>query len=66
MAQKIVINGSVKTMGAKGKKMGTYIGRVAVRKSGGFDIKTEGRHGARDFMEYCSFLQHPNGYNYYT
>ena len=56
----------VKAMVDKGKKVGTYIGRVAVRKSGSFNIKTEAGTVQGISWKYCSLLQRADGYNYNT
>ncbi|BCL80163.1 HNH endonuclease [Ktedonobacteria bacterium brp13] len=54
----------VKAMVTKGKKVGTYVGRVAVRSSGSFNITTQqgtiqgiGHHS-------CQMLHKSDGYNY--
>ena len=47
----------VKAMVTKGKKIGSYIGRVAVRKSGSFNIKTKGATVQGISWKYCSLLQ---------
>ena len=49
---------------SKGKKQGQYLGRVAVRSTGNFNIKTakgtvEGIHS-----KYCRLLQRSDGYMY--
>ncbi|MCK6513159.1 RRXRR domain-containing protein [Myxococcota bacterium] len=48
----------------KGKKAGRYVGRVAVRSTGSFNIKT--RSGATQGISYkhCRLLQHTDGYAY--
>nr|UZQ22118.1 HEARO endonuclease [uncultured bacterium] len=48
----------------KGKKMGVYIGRVAVRASGSFNIQTAQGvvQGISD--RYCQILQRADGYGY--
>ena len=48
----------------KGKKIGTYVGRVAVRTSGSFNIKTETITVQGISWKYCSLLQYADGYNY--
>ncbi len=47
-----------------GKKAGRYVGRVAVRSSGSFNIKT--RSGTTQGISYkhCRILQHTDGYAY--
>jgi len=54
----------VKAVVAKGKKAGCYVGRVAVRSSGSFNIKT--RSGTTQGISYkhCRILQHTDGYAY--
>lgn len=48
----------------KGKKAGRYVGRVAVRSTGSFNIKT--RSGTTQGISYkhCRILQHTDGYAY--
>ncbi|MCK6511027.1 RNA-guided endonuclease IscB [Myxococcota bacterium] len=48
----------------KGKKAGRYVGRVAVRSTGSFNIKT--RSGTTQGISYkhCRLLQHTDGYAY--
>ena len=54
----------VKAVVTKGKKMGTYIGRVAVRQSGFFNITT--REGVVQGIShrYCTHLHQNDGYSY--
>jgi 5-methylcytosine-specific restriction endonuclease McrA len=53
----------VKAIVPEGKKAGTYIGCVAIRTSGSFNLKTEtGIQGVN--YRYCHLLQHADGYNY--
>ena len=48
----------------KGKKKGVYEGRVAVRKSGNFNIK-EGKKTVQGIgAKYCKLIQRTDGYNY--
>jgi 5-methylcytosine-specific restriction endonuclease McrA len=49
----------------KGKKTGIYTGRVAVRSTGNFNIKTEDRvtHQGINF-KYCRIIQRTDGYSY--
>ena len=49
----------------KGKKPGTYAGRVSVRKSGSFNSKTEAGTIQGISWKHCSLLQRADGYNYY-
>jgi hypothetical protein len=65
-----VVNGCktgdlAKALVNKGKKPGTYVGRVSVRKSGGFNIKTEAGTILGIAWQHCSLLQRADGYNYY-
>ena len=54
----------VRAVVSKGKKAGTYIGRVAVRKSGYFDITTKcGRVGGISYR-YCRLIQKSDGNEY--
>ena len=55
----------VKALVNKGKKPGTYVGRVSVRKSGSFNIKTEAGTVQGISWKHCSLLQRADGYNYY-
>ena len=54
----------VKAIVKKGKKIGTYIGRVAVRASGNFNIKT--KVGTVQGLSYrcCCLLHRADGYSY--
>ncbi|MCK6511010.1 hypothetical protein L6R29_13695 [Myxococcota bacterium] len=54
----------VKAVVVEGKKAGCYVGRVAVRSSGSFNIKT--RSGTTQGISYkhCRILQHTDGYAY--
>ena len=54
----------VKALVSKGKKIGTYIGRVAIRKSGSFNIKTEIGTVQGISWKHCFLLQRVDGYNY--
>jgi hypothetical protein len=49
---------------AKGKKIGTYVGRVAVRASGYFNIKTKNRTIQGIIHRYCQRLHAVDGYAY--
>ncbi|MFH0730115.1 MAG: HNH endonuclease, partial [Pseudomonadota bacterium] len=53
----------VKAVVGKGKKIGSYVGRVAVRKSGSFNIKTKDGTVQGISWKYCSLLQSADGYN---
>ncbi len=66
-----VVNGCttgdpVKALVNKGKKTGTYVGRVSVRKSGSFNSKTEAGTIQGISWKHCSLLQRADGYNYYS
>jgi len=54
----------IKAVVTRGKKIGTYFGRVAVRKTGSFNIKT--REGTVQGIShrYCKLLQCADGYGY--
>jgi len=54
----------VKAIVPTGKKAGTYIGRVAIRTSGSFNLKTETSTIQGINYRYCYLLQHADGYNY--
>jgi len=47
----------------KGKKQGTYIGRVAVRKTGSFNIQTKTGTAQGISWRYCQIISRQNGYN---
>ncbi|MCE5388169.1 MAG: HNH endonuclease [Acidithiobacillus sp.] len=54
----------VKAVVTTGKKMGTYMGRVAVRASGSFNVQT-----AQDIIQgvhhrFCTLIQRADGYGY--
>jgi len=54
----------VRAVVTKGTKMGTYVGRVAIKTDGYFKIT--GRHGMVEGIpaRYCSSLHHSDGYLY--
>lgn len=54
----------VKAIVPKGKKQGTYHGRVAIRTSGSFNITTA--HGTIQGIgsQYCQVIHHSDGYSY--
>lgn len=54
----------VKAVVTSGKKVGTYIGRVAVRASGSFDIKTSSDTIQGIGYKYCQLIQRGDGYAY--
>lgn len=55
----------IKAVVTKGKKIGTYIGRVAVRSSGSFNIKVLKETVQGISHKYCSKLHSADGYHYY-
>jgi 5-methylcytosine-specific restriction endonuclease McrA len=54
----------VKAIVTSGKKIGTYIGRVAVRTSGSFDIKTATETVQGISHKYCQPQHRSDGYTY--
>ncbi len=56
----------VKAIVTKGKKIGTYIGRVAIRASGSFNISTKNGTTQSIRWKYCQRIQVVDGYNYST
>ena len=54
----------VKAVVTKGKKIGTYVGRVLVRASGSFDISTAIGRITGISYKYCSQLHQKDGYQY--
>ena len=54
----------VKAIVTKGKKIGTYTGRVLVRASGSFDISTASGRVAGVSYKYCSHIHKKDGYQY--
>jgi hypothetical protein len=54
----------VKAIVLTGKKAGTYIGRVAVRTSGSFNLKTENATIQGISYRHCHLLQRVDGYSY--
>ncbi|RKZ93457.1 MAG: HNH endonuclease [Candidatus Parabeggiatoa sp. nov. 1] len=56
----------VKAVVTKGKKIGTYIGRVAIRASGSFNISTKNGTTQGISWKYCQRIQAVDGYNYFT
>ena len=55
----------VKAVVTKGKKAGVHIGRVAVRASGSFNIKTASATVQGVSWRYCRILQRSDGYTYF-
>ena len=54
----------VRAIVTKGKKIGSYLGQVAVRSSGSFNIKTATSTVQGINYKYCSIIQHKDGYLY--
>ena len=54
----------VKAVVTKGKKIGTYTGRVLCRQSGNFDISTNTGRVAGISYKYCSHVHKKDGYQY--
>lgn len=54
----------VKAVVKTGKKIGTYIGKVAVRASGSFNIKTNQEVVQGISWRYCQLIQRSDGYLY--
>ncbi|MGB7709559.1 MAG: HNH endonuclease, partial [Microcoleus sp.] len=52
-----------KAIVTSGKKIGTYIGRVAVRASGSFNISASELVSGISY-KYCSTIQRKDGYSY--
>lgn len=48
-----------------GKKVGNYVGRVAVRASGSFNIHTSGELVQGISHKYCHLVQRADGYGYF-
>jgi hypothetical protein len=55
----------VKAIVPTGKNTGTHLGRVAVRKTGSFNIKTATGTIQGISHTYCHLLQHADGYTYH-
>ena len=55
----------VKAVVTNGKKIGTYIGRVAIRASGNFNIKVLKETAQGISYKYCTKLHSADGYHYY-
>ena len=54
----------VKAIVTKGLKQGEYLGRVAVRLSGSFNIKTNKETVQEIGYKYCHLIQRNDGYSY--
>jgi len=55
---------TVKAVVPTGKKAGTYIGRVAIRATGNFNIKTKSGTIQGISYQYCQMLHRADGYTY--
>jgi len=55
----------VKAVVTKGKKVGSYIGKVLVRTSGYFNIKTQEGTVQGISHKYCNLLYRADGYAYF-
>ena len=54
----------VRAVVTKGKKVGTYLGRVAIRASGSFSIQTENGLMQGIHHRFCTLIQRADGYGY--
>ena len=54
----------IKAIVTKGKKLGTYFGRVAVRTTGNFNIKTKETTVQGIAHKFCMLKQRTDGYTY--
>nr|MDJ0651208.1 RNA-guided endonuclease IscB [Xenococcaceae cyanobacterium MO_188.B19] len=54
----------VKAVVTKGKKIGSYLGKVAIRSTGSFNIKTVAQTVQGINYKYCSIVQKKDGYLY--
>lgn len=54
----------VKAVVTRGKKVGTYFGKVLCRKSGSFDIRTKARRVQGISYKYFRLIQRSDGYSY--
>ncbi len=54
----------VKAVVTKGKKLGTYVGRMAARKTGSFDITTTKGKVSGISHKYCQAIHRKDGYSY--
>lgn len=55
----------VKAVVTKGKKKGVYEGKVSVRASGSFNIKTKNGTVQGISHKYCNLLHRADGYSYH-
>ena len=56
----------IKAVVTKSKKIGTYIGRIAVRSSGNFNITSKGKIVQGINYKYCAAIHKKDGYLYAT
>lgn len=56
----------VRALVTKGKKAGTYVGRVAVRASGSFNIQTGSEVVQGISHKHCRVIQRADGYGYFS
>lgn len=56
----------VRAVVTKGKKAGTYLGRIAIRASGSFNIQTAGGLVQGIHHRFCTLLQRADGYGYFV
>ena len=54
----------VKAVVTKGKKVGAYLGRVAIRASGSFNIQTGNGLAQHIHYRFCTLVQRGDGYGY--
>jgi len=57
--------GAFKAVVPTGKKAGTYIGRVAIRTTGSFNIKSKSNNIQGISYRYCQILHRTDGYTYH-
>ncbi|BAP57750.1 HNH endonuclease [Thioploca ingrica] len=55
----------VKAVVTKGKKVGEYVGRIAIRASGHFDITTGDEKVSGISYKYCQMISRNDGYGYF-
>jgi hypothetical protein len=54
----------VKAIVTKGKKVGTHVGRVAIRETGSFNIQTSSGAVQGISFQHCKIIQRGDGYRY--
>ena len=59
-------NDIVKAIVTKEKKKGVYVGKVSIRSTGCFNIKTKYAKIQGINYKYCNLLQRIDGYEYHT